>query len=117
MDPQLTVLLQIQDLSTKLREMEAELGELEREHFGIEPEEACEVIRGKIAELEETLDRPVRRRYERIVGVVDRFVVPVIDGTCFGCFVSIPTARAGELDPNARLQSCEECGRFIYIVK
>ena len=117
MDPQLTVLLQIQDLTTKLREMEADLGEFEREHFGIDPGMACEVIREKISELEESLERPVRSRYQRIVGVVDRFVVPVIDGTCFGCFVSIPTARAGEADPNAHLQSCEECGRFIYIVK
>jgi predicted nucleic acid-binding Zn-ribbon protein len=40
----------------------------------------------------------------------------VINGTCFGCFVSIPTAVASESDRNESLRYCDNCGRFLYLV-
>ena len=116
MDAQLTLLLEIQDLTMKLKELDAGLGAFEREHFGIDPAEAAGRLRAKIEELVGSLAKPVRRGYERIAGKVDRVVVPVIGGLCYGCFVTIPTARARDSDANAALQSCEHCGRFIYIL-
>ncbi len=112
----LTVLLEIQDLQTKLRELQSEtgLGELEKEAFGIEPAEAVEALRSKVGELEDKLSEETRRRYDRVAGNVDRVVVPVIHGTCYGCFTAVPTATAGERDPNASLTTCEHCGRFLY---
>jgi predicted nucleic acid-binding Zn-ribbon protein len=47
---------------------------------------------------------------------MERVVVPVIDGVCYGCFVSIATAKAGEDEPNKALRTCESCGRFIYVL-
>ena len=118
MDAQLTMLLEIQDLTAKVRELRAGsgLGQLEEKHFGIDPESAAKQLEQKIGELEDRLDDRVRRRYDRIVGRFDRVVVPVIAGTCYGCLVSIPTAAAGEVDPNEQLQSCEHCGRILYIL-
>ena len=118
LDSQLTLLLEIQDLSAKARELESgtELGSLEETAFGIDVPEAAARIREKIDELVERLSTPVGRRYGRIQGNVDRVVVPVIAGTCYGCYVSVPTASAGEIDPNSQLQSCEHCGRFLYFL-
>ncbi|MDZ7779877.1 MAG: hypothetical protein U5R14_08085 [Gemmatimonadota bacterium] len=117
MNAQLVAMLEIQDLTSKARELEGdELGDLERAHFGVNPEEAASTLRQKADELLEELEPRIRQRFRTISGRVDRAVVPVIGGTCFGCFVSIPTATAGEQDPNATLQSCETCGRFIYIL-
>jgi len=118
MDPALTVLLEIQDLLTKARELEAgtDLDELERSHFHLDPETAAKLVREKVRELEDSLPPQVGQRYTRIRGHLDRVVVPVLNGTCYGCFVSVATATAGEADPNASLQTCEHCGRFLYFV-
>jgi predicted nucleic acid-binding Zn-ribbon protein len=117
MNEHLVILLEIQDLTSKAREIESgEMAELELEHFSVVPTEAADRLRVKATELEEELPAPIRQRLRRIAGHVDRAVVPVIGGTCFGCFVSIPTATAGEDHPNADLRVCENCGRFIYIL-
>lgn len=118
MNQQLVSMLEIQDLTSKAREIEnGELADLERAHFGVDPGEAASTLRQKAEELLSALDPRIQKRFRTISGRVDRAVVPVIGGTCFGCFVSIPTATAGEQDPNATLQSCETCGRFIYILQ
>ena len=111
-------LLEIQDLRSKLRELEAEprFQELQREHFHVDPVEAVQHLAEKVTEMEAQLGARVRRRYDRIAGRLDRVVVPVIDGVCYGCFTSIATAVA--VDPKARpdLRNCENCGRFIYVL-
>jgi len=119
MHPQLALLLELQDLRTQLLGLENEpaVEEVEETHFNIDVEEAAEALREKIDEVEEELNPPIRRRYRRILGSMDRVVVPVINGVCYGCFVSIPTAQARDQEPNEELLSCENCGRFIYIVR
>lgn len=118
-DDQLMLLLEIQDLSTKARELESDegMGALERNQFGMDVSEARDTLNEKVGELEAQLSERIRRRYERIAGRVDRVVVPVLNGTCYGCFVQVATATAGEQDPNAELQTCEHCGRFLYFPK
>lgn len=108
-------LLEIQDLRAQKRELE-ERPEVEVEEFGVEPRAAVVALEAKIDELIGGLDPRIERRYRTIAASVDRAVVPVVSGVCYGCFVSIATARAGEEDPNAGLQTCETCGRFLYIV-
>ena len=82
----------------------------------MDPAAAATQLESKIGELEDELDVPIRRRYDRMAGRMDRVVVPVIAGTCYGCLVSIPTAAAGDRDPNSVLHTCEHCGRFLYIL-
>ncbi len=118
MHPQLILLMELQDLRGQLREL-SEGGEsetLEEEHFHIDPAEARDQLAEKIAELEDGLSGPIRARYQRIAPSRDRVVVPVINGVCYGCFVSIPTATAGDLGVHQELQSCQSCGRFIYVL-
>lgn len=118
MHAQLGLLLELQDLRTQYRELETEpkAEEVEEEHFNIDITQAKEDLAEKIEGLEEELSDPVRRRYRRVAKSMNRVVAPVINGVCYGCFVSIPTAAARDQDPNEELQSCENCGRFIYIL-
>ncbi|MSR36664.1 MAG: hypothetical protein EXR95_08505 [Gemmatimonadetes bacterium] len=85
-------------------------------HFKVDLAEAARALEAKIAEMVAGLDVQIRRRFERVAASRGRVVVPVIDGVCYGCFVSIATATAGEVGPNDVLKTCEGCGRFIYIV-
>jgi predicted nucleic acid-binding Zn-ribbon protein len=45
-----------------------------------------------------------------------RTVVPVLQGICYGCFMAVPTAWASEVERNARIDVCQNCGRFLYHV-
>lgn len=113
MNPTLMTLLEIQDLRSKRKELD-ETPEIEEEQFNVDPVQAREQLDAKIGELAGGLEDRVRRRYERVEGSLDRVVVPVINGICYGCFVHVATATVGDEAPNAELQSCENCGRFLY---
>jgi predicted nucleic acid-binding Zn-ribbon protein len=117
-NPELMVLLEIQDLTSKMRELEVEPGiqELEREHFQVDAPDAVRQLSEKIHEMEDQLEPAVRRRYDRIVGRMERVVVPVINGVCYGCFTSIAVSVAAEHGPRMGLETCENCGRFIYVL-
>lgn len=118
MDPNLTTLLEIQDLKGQARELRTDpaAGRLQEEQFNIDIAQAITSLEAKIAELVERLDPRVRRRYAQVSNGRERVVVPVIEGVCYGCFVSIATAKAGEDEPNKVLRTCETCGRFIYVL-
>lgn len=118
MHPQLEVLLQIQDLKTQRRELadgEAH-AQVETEEFHIDVDRAVQALDEKIADLEGELEGDVRRRYDRIASGLSRVVVPAIDATCYGCFVSVPTARWPRMAANETVQHCESCGRFLYAI-
>jgi predicted nucleic acid-binding Zn-ribbon protein len=117
MHPQLETLLEIQDLKTQRRELqEAPSREVQESVFGLGTDEALAQLDSKIHELEESLPVQARTRYRRIAAKHPRVVVPVIRGTCYGCFVQIPTALASDADRNAEVRSCQNCGRFLYLM-
>jgi predicted nucleic acid-binding Zn-ribbon protein len=118
MHPQLETLLEIQDLKTQRRELqEAASGRtMQEEVFHLSADEAMAQLDEKVAEMEATLPPVVRNRYNRIGTRYDRVVVPVIGGTCYGCFVSVPTALASDADRNNEVRSCQNCGRFLYLI-
>lgn len=118
MHSQLMLLLEIQDLRSQRKALESESGveRVEAEHFHIDTGEALERLNDKIAQLEDRLEDSVRVRYDRVRNSLDRVVVPVINGACYGCFVSIPTATYKDHDPNDEVRNCEHCGRFIYVL-
>jgi predicted nucleic acid-binding Zn-ribbon protein len=118
MHSQLETLLEIQDMKTQRRELEETPSEreVEEEVFHISVEDAVRELDQKIEEMEASLDPQVRSRYARLAGKRPRVVVPVINGTCYGCFVSVPTALSSDADRNEEIRYCESCGRFLYHV-
>jgi uncharacterized protein len=91
-------------------------GQMEQEVFNMSLEDALAQLEEKINEMEGALDPRVRSRYQRLAGKRTRAVVPVINGTCYGCFVSVPTALASDADRNEELRFCDSCGRFLYLI-
>lgn len=118
MHAQLETLLEIQDLKSQRKELGELTGErqVEEEVFNVSVDDAIRQLDAKIEDMENSLPSAVRNRYRRLSSRTGRAVVPVIRGTCFGCFVSIPTAVASEADRNEDLRYCDNCGRFLYIV-
>jgi uncharacterized protein len=119
MHPQLEILLQIQDLKSQRRELvENEPGGVvEIEEFHIDVDEAIRQLDLRIDELQQELPEPVRGRLARFAKATGgRAVVPVINGICYGCFSALPTASINDLQRNDRLNHCEHCGRFLYVV-
>jgi predicted nucleic acid-binding Zn-ribbon protein len=117
MHQNLETLLEIQDLKTQRKELaEAAEREVQEQVFGLSVDEALEKLDAKIAEMEETLPPQVLSRYRRVSARLPRVVAPVINGTCYGCFVAVPTAQASDADRNAEIRTCQNCGRFLYHV-
>lgn len=116
MHPQLELLLQIQDLKTQRREL-AEAGagaEMEQQEFGVDLEQALAQLDEKITEVKGGLEPRIRSRLEKMTASHGRAVVPLIQGTCYGCFTNVPTASIVGLSNREQLQYCENCGRFLY---
>jgi predicted nucleic acid-binding Zn-ribbon protein len=118
MHAQLEMLLEIQDLKTQRAHLEeaSSEGQMEQELFNVSIDEALEQLAKKIEEMEGALEPRVRSRYQRLAGKRTRAIVPVIGGTCYGCFVSVPTALASDADRNEELRFCDSCGRFLYLI-
>jgi predicted nucleic acid-binding Zn-ribbon protein len=117
-DPQLEILLQIQDLKAQRRQLQEGQSErrVQEDAFGMNIATAISHLDEKIAEVTQELPSPVRRRYDRVAGHTERVVAPVINGVCYGCFVAIPTSIASDAGQRATLRTCENCGRFLYFL-
>lgn len=117
MHPQLEILLELQDLHSQRKALENEpIGLVEQEVFELKPTEALALLDAKLEELMQRLEPPVYRRYRSVLGTLERAVVPVLNGICYGCFVAIPTAWTSETGRNERITVCDQCGRFLYYV-
>lgn len=117
MHAQLELLLELQDLHTQKRSLsEKEHAEVETEMFDVDIDAALVTLDEKLVELEGRLEPRVRDRYRDLTTAVDRAVVPVLSGTCYGCFVAVPTADASAARRNQTLGVCSQCGRFLYYV-
>jgi predicted nucleic acid-binding Zn-ribbon protein len=118
MHPQLETLLELQDLKSQRKELQeaSSSRQFEEEVFHVRIEDALIQLDQKLEEMEDALPPAVRSRYRRLAGRTERTVVPVIAGTCYGCFVSIPTAVASDAVRNEVITHCDNCGRFLYLV-
>lgn len=118
MHAQLEALMEIQDLKSQRKELEDTSAgrQVEQDVFNMRVEDAVAELDRKIAEMEANLEPRVRSRYERLAGKRGRAVVPVIGGTCYGCFVAVPTALSSGADRNDELRYCDHCGRFLYLI-
>lgn len=117
MHSQLELLLELQDLQSQRHALAEEpLMDVEEEVFELRPAEALDTLDEKIEELQARLDPLIQRRYQAIVRTLDRAVVPVLNGICYGCFVATPTAWATGAGRNESISVCDHCGRFLYYV-
>ena len=61
------------------------------------------------------VDPALLRAYDRLAKVYKRrVVVPVVNGTCSGCFGVLATARLQKARSGDRTLFCEHCGRILF---
>jgi predicted nucleic acid-binding Zn-ribbon protein len=117
MHPQLEILLELQDLKAQKREMEEaaeeSTREIEAKVFRLTPEEAADQLGVKIEEMEAALEPGIMKHYRLIADRRQRAVAPVLNGICYGCFMSVPTSMT---KANDEIRWCEQCGSFVYFV-
>lgn len=65
------------------------------------------------------LDKTLRLRYDRLRrSRTNEILVPAENGTCTGCYTSIPRSRIGALVTDGILiDGCEMCGAIIYVAE
>lgn len=121
LNAQLEILLELQDLRGQRHELamsqEGSAEHVERAVFGVEIAQALEQLDAKIADVEGLLEAGIRERYRRLAGSRGRGLVPVIDGTCYGCFMALPAEVASTKGANEALPVCQHCGRFLYFTR
>lgn len=76
--------------------------------------------RTMVAEVEATIAavrtdiRPgLLKRFDRVSAKYRRPLAPLRNGTCYGCFTRVPTAK-GDLAASDGVTSCPNCGRLFY---
>jgi len=110
MNPQLQMLVILQNLDDMLGEVEthgAELKGLGFKHEGIDK------LKADREELCGTIDPRYLSMYLRLTEKHDQAVVPVRKNLCTGCFANIPSSFVSKTNVNL-VQKCESCGRILY---
>jgi len=115
MNPQLRVLIALQDILLLLRDardpdQRKVLGKMGLKIDNLETLEATK------ADLEDQLSTSILGEYRRAVQRHGRIVAPVIGSVCYQCFVRIPSAIDCAEDRNTSLYRCENCGMYLYWV-
>lgn len=103
------LLPEIAELRQLLEERRAELAEVNKEH---EDEELR--LRHEREKIVVRLEKADLRLYERIRKAKGgKAIVPVRRNACGGCFNRVPPQKVLELRKNARIITCEHCGRVL----
>lgn len=100
---------EIEELRAELEERKAELAEVNKEHE--EEELRLKHEREKIVVRLEKADLRLYERIRKAKG--GKAVVPVRRNACGGCFNRVPPQKVLELRKNARIITCEYCGRVL----
>ena len=116
MNSQLQVLIALQDILLIIRDAKDPSRKKEYGRIGFRMSNLSALEQTQL-ELERQLDPAIRSQYRRMKQRYGRVVAPVINATCHGCFVRIPSAIHGAEDRNMKLYRCENCGMFLYWVE
>ncbi len=110
MNPQLQILVALQDMEGMIKEVETQGEELEGmgfKHGGIDDLKSARNL------LAEKVDPRHMSWYRRLNEKFGHAVVPVVNNLCTGCFANIPAQFVSKTNAN-RVQKCESCGRILY---
>ena len=109
---QAQVLVALQDLEEMLAEAEDPSQREQLEEMGF-PVTGLEELQASLEKLEGRISRAELTRYRRLHQRMGRAIVPVIDGTCTGCFTNVPSIFTSSVNLG-KVINCETCGRMLY---
>ncbi|TET19044.1 MAG: hypothetical protein E3J78_05710 [Candidatus Cloacimonadota bacterium] len=108
MNKQLEFLIMLHDLDLLLDEINHE------KKAGFEIKKHKEELQTAREKVKKGLEVILSNKYERLSKRYGKAIVPVIDGICYGCFVTLPSAFVVRKNKNEEVSTCQNCGRFIY---
>ena len=116
MGQQLDYLIKIQDLMNRKNEMEndATVEQFEEMGFKIDRKREVKILEETIQDILKQLKPSTQNVYNRVAVKYPRPLTPVINGTCYGCFVAVPTAQDTGKKEEDKIETCSNCGRIIY---
>lgn len=110
MNSALEALITLHDLDVMIQELETphyqELGFEVKDHL-LELEKARREVLKKVPE-------GIFKKYSRLREKRKRGIAPVIGGVCLNCFIHLPIAFISTPEKNEELQTCPNCGIYIY---
>jgi predicted nucleic acid-binding Zn-ribbon protein len=115
MNPQLQILIALQDILFLIREAKDPTQKKALDKIGLKMDNLTSLESTRV-ELEGQLRLSILSEYNRVRQRYGRIVAPVIKGICYGCFVKIPSAIDTSENHNQKLHRCENCGMFLYWV-
>jgi predicted nucleic acid-binding Zn-ribbon protein len=115
MNPQLRVLIALQDILLLLRDAKDPGQKRVLGKLGLKINK-LETLETTKADLERQLSPSILSQYRRAIQRHGRIVAPVIRSVCCQCFVRIPSAIDSAEDRNTSLYRCENCGMYLYWV-
>ena len=113
MNKQIELLITLQDLINLKKDMENESTVEQFKEMGFELNR-LEKIEETIKDISSKLRSDIFQIYKRVASKYERPLVPVRNGVCYGCFVSLATSKASTEDERDSIKVCEHCGRIIY---
>lgn len=119
-----TVAEELSRQNQELKDIEERFGELDTELAAARQSlnERLKVAEASLATLEtkreeagQAVPKPILQRYEFIRSrLKNPVIVPVENGICSGCHISIPPQAFIELQKGVQILSCPNCQRLIY---
>jgi predicted nucleic acid-binding Zn-ribbon protein len=106
------LLVALQDLEQMIREAEDKRNREALEKMGF-PVTGVEELRKAQKKLEDKIAPQVLGRYRKLTTRSGRAVVPVVDGTCTGCFTNVPAIFTSSVNAG-KVIYCETCGRVLF---
>ncbi|MEE9268683.1 MAG: C4-type zinc ribbon domain-containing protein [Candidatus Krumholzibacteria bacterium] len=101
-----------QETSRRKKELSAESEQLEERVRALN--ETIEKLEAEKPGVLSGLNPRIKRQYERVLAKMNDFAVAnVEDDVCQGCFARIPPQTSVEVRQNARIITCEACGRIL----
>ena len=81
-----------------------------------ELEEKVKVLDNKRKQMLVDISSESLARYERILaGKEGLAMVPIVNGSCSGCYMNVPAQKVNEIQKHDQLIYCESCARILYI--
>ncbi|MDD3375648.1 MAG: C4-type zinc ribbon domain-containing protein [Candidatus Omnitrophica bacterium] len=86
------------------------------EQMVVELEEKIKILDHKRRQITADINPESLARYERILaGKEGLAMVPVLNGSCSGCYMNVPAQKVNEIKKHDQLIYCEVCARILYI--
>jgi predicted nucleic acid-binding Zn-ribbon protein len=107
------LLIALQDLDIMIKEVKDKSTSKELKSLGFKLT-GLEELQEARSKLTSKITPSLLQRYEKLTEHYTMAILPVTGDLCLGCFVKLPTSffSSGNRD---LLQTCENCGRLLYI--